>query len=174
MSFVLVDYDGKEGYLSADYVDIDFRIDTGETLEAIRAREEAEREAERKAEARRRENQGKVDANTDEIKLLAALVQCESGNQSYDGQLGVAAVVMNRVRSGAYPNSIYSVIYASGQFSPAGNGNLAATYVSGAISASCMQAAQAAVNGATTVGGALHFKRAGNHEGIVIGNHVFW
>ncbi len=170
--FVLVNYDGKEGYLSADFVKIDFQIDTGETMAAIQAREEAEKRA--KAEVKRKQNQGKVDAKTDEVKLLAALVQCEAGHECYDGQLGVAAVVMNRVRNGAYPSSIYGVIYASGQFSPAANGKLAAAYANNTISASCLRAAQAAVGGETTVGSAVHFRRTGSHEGIVIGNHVFW
>lgn len=44
------------------------------------------------------------------MTLLAALIQAESGNQPYEGQLAVGAVVMNRVRSGGYPNSIQGVI----------------------------------------------------------------
>ena len=45
-----------------------------------------------------------------EQELLAALIFCEAGNQPYEGQVAVGAVVMNRVRSGAYPNSIAEVI----------------------------------------------------------------
>ena len=52
-------------------------------------------------------------------KLLAALIYCEAGNQPYEGQVAVGAVVMNRVRSGSYPNTISEVIYQSGQFGPA-------------------------------------------------------
>ncbi len=169
--FVCIDYKGKEGYVSSDFVKVDFKIDTGETLEAINKREKAEAEKKAKLVV----NQGAVAANTDEVKLLAALIQCEAGNQPYEGKLGVAAVVMNRVRSGAYPNSIYSVIYASGQFGPAATGQVASAYVGEiAIGQSCYTAAQAAINGETTVGGACHFRRVGSHEGVVIGNHVFW
>ena len=50
--------------------------------------------------------------------LLAALIQCEAACQPYEGQVAVGAVVMNRVNSGAYPNTIAGVIYASGQFTP--------------------------------------------------------
>ena len=80
---------------------------------------------------------------------------------------------MNRVRSGAYPDTIFGVIYASGQFTPALNGKVAKVYA-GNVSESCLQAAQAAINGETNVGEATHFKRVGLHDGYVIGNHVFW
>ncbi|MCR5179015.1 MAG: cell wall hydrolase [Lachnospiraceae bacterium] len=170
--FFCIDYKGKDGYISSDYVTTRVKIDTGETWEAIVKREQEEKE--RKERLTR--NQGAVAANTDEVKLLAALIMCEAGNQPYEGQLGVGAVVMNRVRSGAYPNTIYGVIYASGQFGPAANGSVAARYVGEApIFQSCYTAANAAINGETSVGGALHFRRAGSHEGsVVIGSHVFW
>ena len=80
---------------------------------------------------------------------------------------------MNRIRSGAYPNSLEGVIYAAGQFTPALNGKVSRVY-EGSISDSCLQAAKDALGGSTTVGSATHFKRSGNHDGVVIGNHVFW
>ena len=52
-------------------------------------------------------------------------------------------------------------------------GKVAAVY-NNKVYDSCMAAAQAAVNGQTNVGTATHFRRAGNHEGIVIGGNVFW
>ena len=107
-------------------------------------------------------------------KLLANLIYCEAGSEPYEGKVSVGAVVMNRVKSGAYPNSIYGVIYASGQFTPALNGAVANVYNSGRISDSNYQAAQAAINGETSVGAALHFRRNDGREGIVIGAHVFW
>lgn len=60
-----------------------------------------------------------VAASVDDVTLLAALIQCEAGNECYEGQLAVGAVVMNRVRSGRYAGSIYGVIYQAGQFPPA-------------------------------------------------------
>ena len=167
--WISVEYDGNTGYVSAEYVVTDFHIDAGETSEEIKAREQAEEEAKAKLTA----NQGAVVANADDVRLLAALIQCEAGGESYEGMLAVGAVVMNRVRSGAYPDSVTGVIYASGQFTPALNGKVARVY-EGNIKDSCMQAAQAAINGETNVGEATHFKRAGAHDGIVIGNHVFW
>ena len=80
---------------------------------------------------------------------------------------------MNRVRSGAYPNSIQAVISAPGQFGPVASGRVSAILAAGP-KASCMQAAQAALNGETTVGTLTHFRRAGGIDGLVIGNHVFY
>lgn len=166
--WISVDYDGETGYVSAHYVDMDFHIDAGETLEAVKIRE-AEEEKRRLTA-----NRGAVVVGGDDTKLLASLVYCEAANQGYEGQLAVAAVVMNRVRSGAYPSSVMGVIYASGQFSPALSGKVANVYNNGRIPDSCTQAAVAAINGETNVGGATHFKRVGAHDGIIIGGHVFW
>ena len=113
-------------------------------------------------------------AGTSDAILLAALIQCEAGSEIYEGQLAVGAVVINRVKSGSYPNSVSGVIYASGQFGPAGTGKVARLIQSGNIKASCLQAANEALAGSTNVGTATHFRRAGSREGIVIGNHVFW
>ena len=115
-----------------------------------------------------------VAANCDEVTLLAALIQCEAGSECYEGQLAVGAVVMNRLRSGAYPSSLYDVIYQSGQFTPAGNGKVASVISSG-VSGSCLQAAQEALSGVDNTGGALSFRRTSSGQaGVVIGNHVFF
>lgn len=165
--WISVKYEEEVGYVSAEYVDIDFHIDEGETMVAIRKREEAERKAKLTA------NQGAVVVGGDDTRLLAALIYCEAGSESYNGKLAVGAVVMNRVRSPAYPNTISGVIYASGQFTPAINGKVARVY-GGNIPESCYQAAQAAIAGETNVGGATHFRRAGNHDGLLIDHQVFW
>lgn len=167
--WISVEYDDEVAYVSSDYVNMDFHIDSGETVDAIRAREKAEAEAKAKQTA----NQGAVVAGADDTRLLASLIFCEAGNQGYEGQLAVGATVMNRVRSGAYPGSITGVIYASGQFPPALNGKVSRVY-NGNIPESCMQAARDSLAGATNIGGATHFKRVGSHDGIVIGDHVFW
>lgn len=167
--WISVDYEGNTGFVSAEYVLTDFHIDAGETIEEIKDRERAEAEAKAKLTA----NQGAVVANADDTRLLGALIQCEAGGESEEGKLAVGAVVMNRVRSGAYPDTIFGVIYASGQFTPALNGKVAKVYA-GNVNESCLAAAQAAINGETNVGEATHFKRVGLHDGYVIGNHVFW
>lgn len=166
--WVCVDYEGEDGWVSADYVSLDFLIDAGETIEEIKAREEAEREAKRHV------NYGQYTTDADTTLLLAALIYCEAGGESYEGQLAVGAVVMNRVRSSAYPDSIHGVIYASGQFTPAMSGKVNRVYESGKIKESCIRAAEEAISGVSNVGAMTHFRRNNGREGLVIGNHVFY
>ncbi len=166
--WVCIDYEGADGYVSGEYVTVDFQIDAGETLDEIKAREEAEREAKRHV------NYGEYTTDADTTLLLAALIQCEAGGESYEGQVAVGAVVMNRVRSSAYPNTIHGVIYASGQFTPALNGKVNARYESGKIQESCIRAAEEALSGVSNVGDCTHFRRNNGRDGIVIGNHVFY
>ena len=166
--WVEVSYEGTTGYVSAEYVKVEFDLDVAESMEEILAREAAEKEAKRNAQKEA------VLATASELDILAALIQCEAGSELYDGQIAVGAVVMNRVRSGGYPNTITDVIYASGQFTPASTGRLNSLILSGNIKESCRQAAQAVVSGTCNVGDALHFRRVGTKEGIIIGNHVFW
>ena len=177
--WVSINYEGETGYVAAEYVKVEFDLDTAESVEAIQAREAAEKEAARaqvaaEREATRKQQKEAVLTSASELNILAALVQCEAGGESYEGQLAVASVVMNRVRCGAYPNTITDVIYASGQFSSANSTKMSNLALSGNIKASCLQAAQEAINGNCNIGDALHFRRAGNKDGIIIGNHVFW
>lgn len=165
--WVCVDVDGKDGYVLAELVDLEFKIDYGETLEEIKARKAAEKEA------KRYQNYGEYTTDADTTLLLAALIHCEARGESYEGQLAVGAVVMNRVRSSAYPDTIHGVIYASGQFTPALNGKVNKVYESGKINESCIKAAEEALSGVSNVGDLTHFRRNDGREGIVIGNHVF-
>ena len=89
-----------------------------------------------------------------DLKYLAAIVYCESGNQCMAGQQAVAIVVMNRVRSGSFPNDIYSVLYQNGQFTPASSGSLSkglSMYDNGTLPQSCIDAANYALAGNTSV-----------------------
>lgn len=163
-----IDYEGEDGYVSMDYVTIEFKIDAGETMEEIKAREAAE------AEAKRHVKYGEYATDEDTLMLLAALIHCEAGGESYEGQVAVGAVVMNRVRSSAYPDTIYGVIFASGQFTPAQSGKLDRVLASGKIYPSCIEAAKEALEGVSNVGDRTHFRRNNGREGLVIGNHVFY
>lgn len=104
-------------------------------------------------------------------KLLAAIIFCEAGNQPYEGQVAVGAVVMNRVKSGSYPDSIEAVIYQKGQFGPASTGWLDKVRKSGGYTDSAMKAAADALDGANPVGSCLYFDKGGN--GTKIGDHYF-
>ena len=167
--WIAVEYGGALGYISADYVTLEFTVDHGETLEEIKERERRELREFQKMIA----SEGASYIGTTDEMLLAALIQCEAACQPYEGQVAVGAVVMNRVNSGAYPNTIAGVIYASGQFTPTRSDRVETLAVNG-VNDSCLQAARAAMAGESPVGGAMHFRRAGNHDGIVIGDHVFW
>lgn len=107
----------------------------------------------------------------DQIKLLAALIFCEAGNQPYDGKVAVGAVVMNRIRSGRFPNTLEGVVYQRGQFTPAMTGKLARVIAANRIPAACYEAAEAALDGENPIGGALFFNtRSGRFK---LGDHYF-
>ncbi len=115
-----------------------------------------------------------AEAQSASVKLLAALIFCEAGNQPYDGKVAVGAVVLNRVESRRFPNSLEGVIYQRGQFTPALTGKLTRVLNSNRIPASCYEAAQDALNGADPVNGALFFNtgRVGT-RGYKLGDHYF-
>lgn len=64
------------------------------------------------------------DYSISDIELIARVVRAEAGNQDFRGKRLVAAVVLNRVESGAFPNTVYGVIYQQHQFSTATDGAL--------------------------------------------------
>ena len=130
------------------------------------AKEKAEQEAQEKAEREARE--AYVRANQE---LMASIIYCEAGNQPYEGQVAVGAVVLNRVKSSVYPNSVSEVIYQSGQFSPAMSGWLDRVRANAGYSESALQAAEDALNGSNPVGDCLYFSTGG--YGMQIGDHFF-
>ena len=138
-------------------------------LEAEKARLEAEEAARKAAEEAATAKAAAVAES--EKELLAALIYCEAGGEPYEGQIAVGAVVLNRVASGTFPNSITDVIYDSGQFGPAITGKLDRVLASGKTTESCRQAATDALAGVNPVGDALYFGY-GNY-GIQIGGHWF-
>ncbi len=144
-----------------------------EELEAERQRAEAEKaEAEKKA-AEAKQAAGGVSsfAGGYDKELLASIIFCEAGNQSLEGQVAVGAVIMNRIASGSYPNTIEGVVYQPGQFGPAGSGWLDQIRSTAGYSASAMQAAEAALAGQNPIGGCLYFDQGG--YGMQIGAHFF-
>ena len=112
--------------------------------------------------------------STEELKLLANIIYCEAGSESYIGKVAVGNVIMNRVKSASQPNTITEVVYAKGQFSPVRNGSLQRALSSDKADAACYQAAIEALAGAQPVGGKLFFRRNNGRSGQVIGHHVFY
>ena len=108
--------------------------------------------------------------------LLANLIYCEAGGESYEGQVAVGAVVMNRVLSSFYPNTVTGVIYQSGQFSPVASGRLALALAEGRATANCYKAADAVMSGTTNVGNCVYFRTPvdGINPKYRIGGHIFY
>ena len=107
--------------------------------------------------------------------LLANLIYCEAGNQPYSGQVAVGAVVMNRVMSSVFPDTVVGVIYQNKQFSPVASGRLALALAEDHATAACYQAADEAMSGTTTVGNCLFFRTPiEGLTGTQIGGHIFY
>lgn len=172
--WVAVTVSAGNGYVSADYV----KVKLG-TTEAVSIEEELKAQKEKEAKAAKANassvatKNAPTSASVDDATLLAAIIQCEAGSEPYEGKVAVGAVVLNRMRSGRWPNSISGVIYQRGQFGPVSNGSLARA-LSGSISSSCKNAAAEALAGSDPTGGRMFFHRANGRDGLIIGNHVFY
>lgn len=136
-------------------------------------KKEAERVAAEQSEAQRKAEEEAAVAQLQEAdkELLASIIFCEAGNQPYEGQVAVGAVIMNRVKSAVYPNSISEVVYQSGQFGPAMTGWLDSVRYSAGYTPSAMQAAIDALSGSNPIGDCLYFDQGG--MGYQLGDHYF-
>ncbi|MBQ8984131.1 MAG: cell wall hydrolase [Lachnospiraceae bacterium] len=188
-----------EGYVSADYMDVEYKLDTAITIEEEMARIQAAKEAEAArlaAEAKNTQTttaqssavsdpvtvatqiQEPTAASYDDAYLLACLISMEAGYEPYEGQLAVANVVLNRLHSGSFGGSISSVIYAPGQF-PSVNGSVMNGYLQNGPLPQAQQAANEALSGVNNIGGYMYFinVRYANYASYgdysIIGNHCF-
>lgn len=115
--------------------------------------------------------------STTDLVLFAAILQCEAGTSSYDSLLAVATVIMNRVNSSRFPNTLSGVIYQSGQFSPTWNGSLKRTLAKGPCSLAYQVAGDAmAGKKLDRVSSCLFFNAtwATNRNGVTVGGNIFW
>ena len=139
---------------------------------------------------------GELNLSQNELDMLTAMIYCEARGESYEGQLAVGYVIMNRVRSTKFPNSLEAVLSAPKQFEPYGSGrfNIVLTAywekIPGIIGQSewdsCQRAAMVCVNSDSNVGESLFFRThkpvpqlAENLEAAgvpywIIGNHIFY
>ncbi|MDE7252596.1 MAG: cell wall hydrolase [Acetatifactor sp.] len=107
--------------------------------------------------------------------LLANLIYCEAGGEPYEGQLAVGSVVINRVLSRNYPDSVVGVIYQNKQFSPVASGRLELALGANKATTNCYRAADEAMSGVTNVGNCVYFRTpVEGLTGINIGGHVFY
>ena len=116
-------------------------------------------------------------SNSNNVTLLAKLIYGESRGEPYTGQVAVGAVVMNRVKSNSFPNTIAGVIYQSGAFDAVSDGQINKTPDS-----SAKKAAQDAINGWDPSYGAIYYFNPSTATNkwiwsrpltIVIGKHRF-
>lgn len=141
------------------------------------ARKKAEEEARKAAEEAQRKFEESLTASgmsDADFNALCKMVQAEDGHDSIEGRIGIANVILNRVRNPRFPNSIMGVISAPGQFGPFHNGAFAAAVPS----ASTVEAVKKAISGVNTVGGALYFHKGGTFNGKIFvasaGAHSFF
>ena len=114
-------------------------------------------------------------------KLLANLIYCEARGESYEGKVAVGAVVINRVLSERFPNTVVGVIYAKNQFAPVTSTKnslalaLAEDKASNPRYIDCYRAADEAMSGYSNVGKCVYFRTPiPGLTGIQIGNHIFY
>lgn len=155
-----VSYNGSSAYVYSDYVSLENAVQGAMTVDEY---QESQSQA---------VSGSAVSADSGDLAMLAALIECEAGGESYTGKVAVGAVVLNRVRSGSFPNDIAGVIYQSGQFSPVSSGKFQSVLSRGARS-DCYEAAAAALAGENPVGNCLYFN-SGSGRGIHIGNQHFY
>ena len=108
--------------------------------------------------------------------LLANLIYCEAGGEPYAGQVAVGSVVINRLLSSVYPDTITGVIYQPRQFSPVASGRLALALAEGRATVQCYQAADEVMKGTTNVGNCVYFRTPvdGIMPKYTIGGHIFY
>lgn len=121
---------------------------------------------------------GLVESNTSgDVSLLARLISAEARGESYEGQVAVGAVVLNRVKHPSFPNTISGVIYQNGAFSCLSDGQF-----DQAVAQSAYQAARDALNGYDPSGGAIYYFNPATATSkwiwsrpllVVIGKHRF-
>lgn len=156
-----IQYSGSSAYVHADYITLSEELKGAVSMEEYQASQTAAASS-----------SSVISADSNDVAMLAALIECEAGGESYTGMVAVGAVVVNRVNSGSFPNSISGVIYQSGQFTPVATGTFQSVLARGARS-DCYAAAQAALAGESPVGGCLYFN-SGYGSGIQIGYQHFY
>ncbi len=93
-------------------------------------------------------------SNTSDIQLMARAINGEARGEPYEGQVAVGAVILNRVKSSQFPNTIAGVIYQSGAFTAVADGQINVPIEEGA---SVYKAAKDAINGWDPTGGCIYY-----------------
>jgi spore germination cell wall hydrolase CwlJ-like protein len=123
---------------------------------------------------------GSISLSESDINLMAAVLTYECGGESYEGQLAVANVILNRLQSGVYGSTVSDVVYATNQFSVVGTSAFNNCVANGSAQASCIQAVKEACAGTNNIGSYKFFRTtqiadtASYSSYVTIGNHVFY
>jgi len=182
-----IEDENVSGYVKKEFVEfiVSFKEAVSKEEEQKLLQLQAEERAKKETEIKYSNG---VSYTEEDVKLLACLIHSEAGTQSYEGKLAVANVVLNRVKSSKYPDSIKAVIYQSGQFTVAKSGSLQKQldnydhYCSNSQLMS-IKAARAALEGANNIGDRMYFHsyKAAAKKGytsisdsVKIGDHLFW
>lgn len=146
-----------------------------EGIEALKKKIEEEKRLSQEAAKAAWRDISEVSFADGDRKLLANLIYCEAGGEPYAGKLAVGAVVINRVLSSKYANTVVGVIYQPYQFSPVRSGRLELALSVDRANADCYKAADEAMSGVTNVGNCLYFRTPiEGLTGISIGGHIFY
>ena len=123
--------------------------------------------------------QAATNNNTSDLQLIARAINGESRGEPYEGQVAVGAVILNRVKSSKFPNTIAGVIYQSGAFTAVSDNQINVPISS---NSTVVKAAQDALNGWDPTGGAIYYfnPNTATNKWIwsrpqikTIGNHIF-
>lgn len=116
-------------------------------------------------------------SRSDDVNLLARTIHAESKGEPYEGQVAVGAVILNRVKSSKFPNTLAGVVYQPCAFEPVKRGT-----INEAPNEAAYKAARDAINGWDPTGGALYFWNPATSSSpwiwsrtitLKIGDHVF-
>lgn len=93
-------------------------------------------------------------SSTSDLQLMARAINGEARGEPYEGQVAVGAVILNRVKSSQFPNTIAGVIYQSGAFTAVSDGQINVPIKEGST---VLKAARDAMNGWDPTGGAIYY-----------------
>lgn len=174
--------DGTTGYLYSEFTDEDFVLKTAVSKEELEAKKR-EAEAAKSLEEAKKTKPAKVTRDPitlsdDDIFLMSVVIMMEAGSESYEGQLAVANVLVNRLLSGRWGDTMSDVVYAPGQFSGANSGRI--EKFAPKVTESCKRAAVEALAGNNNIGSYMSFimksiaKYSSYSEYYVLGGHCFY
>ncbi|MDD3174646.1 MAG: cell wall hydrolase [Herbinix sp.] len=153
--------DNVNGYVKSEFAEllVEFKDAVSKEEEQKLLQLEAEERAKKETEV---QYQDGVNYSGSDLQLLTCLVHAEAGTQSYECKLAVANIVLNRVASSKYADTIKAVIYQSGQFSVAASGSLQKQLdkynnYSSRSQLLSIKAAKDALAGANNIGSRLYF-----------------